>query len=91
MDGVQAYMGHIQVAAEQSVRTMLRGFSLREGMKGIDSVVSVDFLDDGMRICLQVEINRALGSALFNWKCVLIPVFSSPCALTLKRDRPCSP
>ena len=64
---VQAYMGHIQVAAEQSVRAMLRGFSLREGMKEVDSVVAEDFLDDGTRICLRVEINRALGSALFDF------------------------
>jgi 5-oxoprolinase (ATP-hydrolysing) len=64
---VQAYMVHIQSCAESSVREMLRSFSLQEGMKEKDSVTAEDFLDDGTPIKLTVHIDRAEGSALFDF------------------------
>ena len=67
LEVVQAYMGHIQAAAEQSVRAMLRAFSLREGMAELDSVHAEDFLDDGTKICLRITIDRAQGSAVFDF------------------------
>ena len=67
LEVVQAYMRHIQLSAEQAVRGMLREFSLREGLKEVDTVCAEDFLDDGTRICLSVEIDRRTGSAVFDF------------------------
>jgi hypothetical protein len=44
-----------------------RSFSLQEGMAERDSVTAMDFLDDGTPICLAVHIDRAAGSALFDF------------------------
>ena len=64
---VQAYMTHIQSCAESAVRDMLRSFSRQEGMAEIDTVNAEDFLDDGTPIVLSVRIDRAQGSACFDF------------------------
>lgn len=56
---VQAYMGHIQVCAEQAVRAMLRDFSIERGLGEVGSVSAEDFLDDGTPIRLKVTIDRS--------------------------------
>jgi 5-oxoprolinase (ATP-hydrolysing) len=72
LEVVQAYMRHIQNCAEQAVRDMLRSFSLQEGMEEQDSVFAQDFLDDGTPIALTVHIDRATGSAVFDFVSYLI-------------------
>jgi 5-oxoprolinase (ATP-hydrolysing) len=65
---VQSYMKHIQNCAENAVRQMLCEFSLKEKMKEIDNVSAIDYLDDGTKICLSIEINRHDGSAIFDFE-----------------------
>lgn len=60
-------MTHIQNCAEQSVREMLREFSLQLGLREIDSVEAEDYLDDGSTIKLRIEIDRSSGSAVFDF------------------------
>jgi len=61
---VQAYMGHIQLAAERAVRSMLADFSRARGLAaGGGSVFAEDFLDDGTPIRLRVAITRGEGDA----------------------------
>jgi 5-oxoprolinase (ATP-hydrolysing) len=64
---VLAYMNHIQNCAEESVRAMLREYSLACQLDEIGTVTAEDFLDDGTRIALSVTINRADGSAIFDF------------------------
>jgi 5-oxoprolinase (ATP-hydrolysing) len=48
LDVVQAYMGHVQDAAEAAVRNRLKGaVTLAKGMQARDTVRAVDHLDDG--------------------------------------------
>jgi 5-oxoprolinase (ATP-hydrolysing) len=60
-------MTHIQSCAESAVRDMLRAFSLQEGMQEQDSVSAIDYLDDGTPIALTVHVDRAAGSAVFDF------------------------
>lgn len=53
MDVVQAYMNHIQQAAEGSVRQLLKSTALKFGNR----LTAYDFLDDGTRINLVVDIH----------------------------------
>jgi len=46
---------------------MLREFSLKEGMPEVGSVFAEDFLDDGTPIRLRIEIDRRMGSAVFDF------------------------
>eukprot|EP00606_Chrysophyceae_sp_TOSAG23-5_P000165 GSChrysophyteH2.ASY1.ANO1.1022.1 assembled CDS len=64
---VTAYMQHIQDCAEQSVRGMLRQFSIDQGLEEVDSVSAEDFLDDGSPIRLRIHIDRRDGSARFDF------------------------
>jgi len=65
---VQAYMGHIQDAAESSVRTMLQTLARNKGIvSGFLELQTKDFMDDGSPICLSVSINPENGSALFDF------------------------
>ena len=64
---VQAYMTHIRRAAEQAVRAMLVRFSLAQGLREVGTVRAVDYLDDGTPIHLAVTIDRATGSAVFDF------------------------
>ncbi|CAJ2506732.1 Uu.00g079180.m01.CDS01 [Anthostomella pinea] len=61
---VKFYMQAIQKNAEESVRTLLKGFSKR--FKG-HSLKAVDHLDDGTPLALTVTINGEDGSAKFDF------------------------
>ncbi|KAF9354038.1 hypothetical protein BGX26_008191 [Mortierella sp. AD094] len=65
LDVVQAYMLHIRKNAEVAVRELLKG-ALRRS-EGND-LVATDFMDDGSRISLRVEINPEDGSAVFDFE-----------------------
>lgn len=64
---IQAYMQHIQDNAEQAVRAMLTRFSLSQELPEVGTVGAEDFMDDGTPICLEVTIDRARGSAVFDF------------------------
>lgn len=67
LDVVQAYMRHVQDAAEDAVRTRLRELSQSKGMQARDSVSAMDFMDDGSPIVLKMTIDRSDGSAVFDF------------------------
>ncbi len=67
LEAVQAYMGHVQNAAEAAVRQRLKELSLTKGMKEVDTVRAVDHLDDGSAIALTLTIDRRDGSAVFDF------------------------
>jgi 5-oxoprolinase (ATP-hydrolysing) len=67
LEVVQAYMGHVQDAAEEAVRSRLRELSLRKGLAEKDTVCAVDHLDDGSPICLALTIDRFSGTAVFDF------------------------
>ena len=67
LDVVQAYMGHVQNAAEAAVRSRLTELSLSKGMQVKDTVQAVDHMDDGSPIVLALTIDRADGSAEFDF------------------------
>lgn len=67
LEVVNAYMVHIQDAAEKAVREMLCTFSLKRNLPEVGSVKAQDFLDDGSPICLEVTIDRRDGSAVFDF------------------------
>ena len=67
LEGVQAYMGHIQDAAESAVRSRLQDLSLAKGMQEKDTVKAVDYLDDGSPIVLSLTIDRTDGNAVFDF------------------------
>jgi len=67
LDVVQAYMGHVQDAAEEAVRRRLRELSLEKGLAEKDTVRAVDRLDDGSPIALALTIDRSDGTALFDF------------------------
>ncbi|MGB5684506.1 MAG: hydantoinase B/oxoprolinase family protein, partial [Candidatus Electrothrix sp.] len=67
LKAVQAYMGHVQDAAESAVRKALCQLSLNRGMAEQDAVEAVDYLDDGSPIRLRLSIDRRDGSAVFDF------------------------
>ena len=67
LDVVQAYMGHVQDAAEAAVRNRLQELSRSKGMAAKDTVTAVDYLDDGSPITLSLTIDRTNGSAHFDF------------------------
>ncbi|BBO69907.1 5-oxoprolinase [Desulfosarcina alkanivorans] len=67
LDVVQAYMGHVQDAAETAVRNRLKELSRSKGMQARDTVQAVDYLDDGSPIALALTIDRTDGSAAFDF------------------------
>ncbi|KAL3922607.1 MAG: hypothetical protein SGILL_002117 [Bacillariaceae sp.] len=60
---VEAYMKFIQNNAEQTVRSMLKGFAAKHGT----TVSAIDYMDDGSPIKLSIEIDPATGSAVFDF------------------------
>lgn len=64
---VQAYMRHIRRNAEETVREMLKAFSLSKGLPEIGCVTAEDQMDDGTPIRLTVTIDRSTGSAEFDF------------------------
>jgi len=67
LEVVQAYMLHVQDSAEEAVRNRLRELSLSKGLKEVDTIKAVDYMDDGSPIVLQLTIDRRDGSAIFNF------------------------
>jgi 5-oxoprolinase (ATP-hydrolysing) len=67
LDVVQAYMGHVQDAAETAVRNRLKELSRSKGLQERDTVRAVDYLDDGSPIALALTIDRTDGSAAFDF------------------------
>jgi 5-oxoprolinase (ATP-hydrolysing) len=67
LDVVQAYMGHVQDAAEAAVRDRLRELSLANNMDPVDTVHAVDYMDDGSPIALALTIDREKGGAVFDF------------------------
>ena len=58
----------LQANAEQAVRELLIGFSKDQGLKDIDTVSTVERMDDGTPIRLSITIDRNIGSALFDFE-----------------------
>jgi 5-oxoprolinase (ATP-hydrolysing) len=67
LDGVQAYMGHVQEAAEAAVREHLKALSFDKAMAEVETVHAVDHMDDGSAIALALTIDRRDGSAIFDF------------------------
>jgi 5-oxoprolinase (ATP-hydrolysing) len=67
LDVVQAYMRHVQQAAESAVRTSLQELSRSRGMQPRDTITAIDHLDDGSPIELRLTIDRRDGSAVFDF------------------------
>jgi 5-oxoprolinase (ATP-hydrolysing) len=85
LEVVQAYMGHVQDAAEAAVRTRLKDLSLAKGMKARDTVKAVDYLDDGSPIVLDLTIDRSDGSAVFDFSGTGVEIWgncNAPAAVT---------
>lgn len=67
LDVVVAYMTHIRENAASSVRSMLGRISTMQGLAAIERISAQDFLDDGTPIRLALTINRANGTAVFDF------------------------
>ncbi len=67
LDVVQAYMGHVQDAAEEAVRNRLKELSEGKGLAEVDTVRAIDHLDDGSPIALGLTIDRRDGSAILDF------------------------
>ncbi|XP_064641075.1 5-oxoprolinase-like [Lineus longissimus] len=83
LDVVQAYMAHIQANAEIAVREMLREIATKSGT---DQLFAEDFMDDGSKIMLKIDIDHEKGSALFDFTgtgCEVIGNCNAPRAITL--------
>ncbi|KAF9390757.1 hypothetical protein CPC16_004839 [Podila verticillata] len=65
LDVVQAYMMHIRKNAEMAVRDLLKGALRRSEGKAL---VATDYMDDGSRINLHIEIDPKDGSAIFDFE-----------------------
>ena len=68
LEVVQAYMKHIQDAAEEAVRQRLRELSTSKGLAERDTIRAKDYLDDGSPIVLALTIDRKNGSAVFDFQ-----------------------
>ncbi len=68
LDVVQAYMKHVQDAAEEAVRRRLKALSTSRGMTGKEMIRAEDYLDDGSRISLALTIDPKEGSAVFDFQ-----------------------
>ncbi len=64
---VQAYMQHVQDAAEEAVRNRLKELSFAKAMAEVDTVCAVDYMDDGSAVALALTIDRRDGSATFDF------------------------
>lgn len=61
-------MGHIQSNAESAVRAMLREIGRRaEDETGRSRIAAVDFMDDGSRIQLVIDIDIEKGCAVVDF------------------------
>jgi 5-oxoprolinase (ATP-hydrolysing) len=67
LDVVQAYMRHVQDAAEEAVRNRLMELSESKGLSEVETVRATDYLDDGSPIALSLTIDRRDGSATLDF------------------------
>ena len=70
LDVVQAYMHHVQLAAETAVRNMLRALLPETPSRaGTNELVcgDVDAMDDGTLIKLEIRVDRDKGEAVFDF------------------------
>lgn len=66
---VQAYMNHIQENAELAVRDMLKNIGSSNSLSyELNTLESIDYLDDGSIIKLSVQINVENGEAIFDFR-----------------------
>ncbi|XP_041376521.1 5-oxoprolinase-like [Gigantopelta aegis] len=65
---VQAYMAHIQNNAEVAVRDMLREIAAQtKSRTGTTTLHAEDYMDDGTKINLSVDIDEEKGTAVFDF------------------------
>ncbi|QPJ66587.1 MAG: 5-oxoprolinase [Candidatus Nitrohelix vancouverensis] len=64
---VQAYMKHIQEAAETSVRSAVRRISLARHLEDVDALTAEDRMDEGIPLCLRLTLDRTDGSIVFDF------------------------
>ncbi len=67
LEVVQAYMRHVQEAAEEAVRSSLVRLSQERGLAEVDTLRARDFMDDGTEIRLALTIDRGRRSAVFDF------------------------
>lgn len=65
---VQSYMHHIQKAAADAVRAVLRDIARQRDVAHGQTLSFVDYMDDGTEINLALEINKRDGSAVFDFR-----------------------
>lgn len=69
LEVVQAYMDHIQKNAELAVRDMLKTIANTCSLDNrLETLQSIDYLDDGSTIKLSVQINMEDGDAVFDFR-----------------------
>lgn len=68
LDVVQAYMRHVQDAAEEAVRNRLKELAENKGLAEVGTVQALDHLDDGSPIALALTIDRRDGSATLDFE-----------------------
>jgi 5-oxoprolinase (ATP-hydrolysing) len=68
LETVHAYMGHIQTAAADAVRSLLRRVSEEKKLAAIGTLRAEDSMDDGTSIQLALTINRDAGTAVFDFE-----------------------
>lgn len=68
LETVHAYMNHIQTAAADAVRALLRRVSLDKNLPPIGELHAEDCMDDGTAIKLAITIDRDAGTAVFDFE-----------------------
>jgi 5-oxoprolinase (ATP-hydrolysing) len=67
MAAVHEYMAHIQTAAADAVRDLLKRVSSERGLASIGVLCGEDFMDDGTPIRLTITIDRDAARAIFDF------------------------
>ncbi|XP_064599058.1 5-oxoprolinase-like [Liolophura sinensis] len=87
LEVVQAYMTHIQNNAEVAVREMLKEIAKNTRERtGETSLYAEDFMDDGSKIALRVDIDENKGTAVIDFTGTSYEVYgnlNAPRAVTL--------
>lgn len=87
LDVVQAYMGHIQANAEVAVQEMLCEIARKTKQKtGQTRLTAEEFMDDGSKISLDIEIDETKGTGLVDFSGTSFEVHgncNAPRAVTL--------
>ncbi|XP_061197337.1 5-oxoprolinase-like isoform X1 [Saccostrea echinata] len=87
LDVVIAYMAHIQNNAEIAVQEMLKELARRTRERtGTTKLSAEDYMDDGAKLCLSVDINEEKGTAVVDFTgstCEVYGNCNAPRAVTL--------